>query len=58
MQNLIRTLFAIAVLPATAYSQPANLIEAAGNQFNMGVGIDDNIHEMPDDWALLKKRRC
>ena len=55
MKALLTHCLLIAALPTIACSQPANLIEAAGKQFTMGVGIDDRIHEMPDDWDLLKK---
>jgi endo-1,4-beta-xylanase len=55
MKALLTHCLLIAALPTIACSQPANLIEAAGKQFTMGVGIDDRIHEMPDDWPLLKK---
>jgi endo-1,4-beta-xylanase len=55
MKALLTHCLLLAALPTIARSEPANLIEAAGKQFTMGVGIDDRIHEMPDDWPLLKK---
>lgn len=55
MKNILRNCLIIAALPSMAGAEPANLIEAAGKRFTMGVGIDDRIHEMKDDWELLKK---